>query len=148
MVKSWQIAMCAVSLVVPAALVAQNYPLQPTTGAGGSVQALVAQIAQLKLDEAAQKAQFEQELTAARFRITALEANQKQGGTTAQLEAQIQTQIGTTRSLGSRLDALTARFDGHTHTYDRTSFGWNSAGGSFNITQPHIAQPAKTSGPN
>ena len=89
--------------------------------------ALTAQVTQLQTQLTAYKASNDKQVFGDGFRITALEANQKQGGTTTQLSAQLNMltqRVSAVEGLKGALDSLSAKFATHTHTFQRTVIGW------------------------
>jgi hypothetical protein len=133
------------------------------------IEVLKQQVAALQQQAAQEKAQFEQELTAARFRITVLEADMKQGGATTQLQASITALTARTstleahwsqtspaianlelrlNALNTQFGALNDKFQVHTHTYRLTTFGFANE----KLLPPiHVGEeglPTKTSPPN
>ena len=162
----------ALSACVAGSTLAQGRPVGPEMAPGQAyvdIQTLKAQIAALQQQMAQQKASYDNQLTDARFRITALESSQKQGGTATQLQASINTlafrvtalegyqkqdgqglaslnnQVNATTN---QLTALSTKFQTHTHTYKMTSFGFSN----HELLPPvHIGEdglPRPTSPPN
>lgn len=130
----------ALSACVVGSAWGQVRPVGPSMGVGeaaSDIQALKAEVAALQQQMVQLKASYDNQLTDARFRIAALEANQKQGGSPAQLESQINALTGRTSTLEAhwnatspaiqglelRLNTLSQNFQVHTHKYKITEFG-------------------------
>ena len=127
---------------------------------------LQAQVAQLQQQLAQADAATSKGFFDDRFRLTALEASEKMGGTTSQLSQQLNALMqrvssvearttgvegratnieGNVGNLTSSLNALSNKFATHTHTYGKTTFAWSTANG---LTQIKVAQPTQTSVPD
>jgi opacity protein-like surface antigen len=113
---------------------------------------LQSEVLQLQQQLAQAKAAEGNDVFKDRFRITALELNQKQGGTAAQLGQQladVSTRVGGLEGkvtlLNSSLVSLTNKFATHTHTYDKTTFGWaNHQMQNIKMAEPTLTSPPQT----
>jgi TolA-binding protein len=105
---------------------------------------LAGQVSQLQQQLAQSKESDGKNFFADRFRITAIEANQKLGGTTSELDKKLSAVASQVDKVDSRVGALSTKFATHTHTYGKTTFGWYSQ----QMHDLKMAQPTPTSGPN